>query len=1038
MPAEGPSSNDVHVNLSPAKAWNNWFKITLVLTGLCCSLGVAATDGSGRPVLSEDALGFGEGGLDSPLPVGDGSRSKPLGQESTPTAAPVTPQTAIPPPPSAPVPAIVTNQAGDTARNASDLMRMSRDELFQKVFQRPMPARLQDLVVYLIVDDENLGQVRIHWNGTFEDFSFVSPVLKSFLDTALLRADPRRSGTEAAAFSGKGLKERRFDVRLDETEFTLSLTIPPELKKRRVRSIEDPGMEMVYGVEVSPAKFSAYLNSQWQNAWIYRERFFPNDSARLFWERYNGNQAPERQPWSGDLDGAIRVWDWVLKGEGSLMESDSGSRSPLEATRGGTKLVHDFVPWNSRLTLLDVSPKSPGGNFSLPGLLGADLELGNALYSRRGNERAKVNIFLERPADVTVLVNGVAVRTIKLGSGSQTIQGIPGRPGLNIGDVQLAYADGRVEHVPFEFTQSAPEVLPEGRREGSFSAGVRRIGPDDYGTTAGDVVVSGSYRQGWSPFLNQELGVAVSRGLQVANLNFLWIDDSVTTWNLRSTFSLDSLLNWGQRHDLNYSLKIPNGSILGRASYIQSQFRNSFFAPTARQKVAVETGLNVSVSLWKGAMASDLSVQFNRKLDSATNPIDYRLNLSYALQAYRGLNLRASAGFTVSSGEYVPAVSITANYFFNTGRHSFFAMNQMSNQKQYVAPRLQQTLRRDSLLVGGTLVFVDRDSSNFVPSSYRYTWRNQSTGGWSWSEGVGTNDGKSLALTGGVTPDQYGLQLSGQKTINVADFGVSYNLTDQSRQDIMSRSHYLLGRMSTSLMFADGVFAIGRPVRDGFLLVKGKQDMERTTFRVNPSDLNASEYSRGGPWNAASYGMLTAYQTENVQVVAEHTPGALSLDGNLFSMRNTYQQGYVLRLGRPAQVFVRMRLIDQASQPLSHTTFQVFSLADTTTPMYRSFSNEDGIIQVGGMEPGKQYIIRFGEDAFVKDLRIAIPKNAPRMYEMGDVKVENQSLSQLSKITLLTNPDRPAAPTKGFGEETQGSGAPDAERTPAPAGKDVY
>jgi outer membrane usher protein len=991
------------VNLSSPITWNAWFKISLILTGLCCSLGETARPDSKKSKISEEALGFGEGGAESPAsipmnqPSAEPEKQAPstmnssFGVETEAARTGLGESTSLP--------------EADSSPSSSQLLKMSREELFQKIFQKPLPPRLRDLVVHLAVDNTNLEQIRIHWDEKFEDFRFRSSRLKSFLDTTLLSPGPAYQPD--ADYSGKALKEARFGVHLDETDFSLVLTIPPELKKRRVRNIEAPAIDAAYGVRVEPAKFSAYLNSRWENAWVYRERFFSTDSARIFWQRFNGAQEPERQPWNGELEGAVRIWDWVLMGNGNVSETSPEQGSSLNVERRETKLIHDFVQWNSRLTLLDVTPRHAGGNYSLPGLLGMDLNLGNAIYSRRGSEKAKVDVFLLRPAGVTVFVNGEPVRTMQMGSGAQTIEGIGGRPGRNTGEVQVSYDDGQVERVPFEFTQSSPDVLPEGRQEGSFSAGVRRIGPDAYGTTPGDVVVAGSYMRGLSPFMNHKSAIAVSRGLQVANLDILLIDDSVTTWNVTSTFSLDSSYRWGQRHDLQYSLKIPLGAVLGRISYIHSRFRNSFFTLASRQKAAFEAGFNVSRALWKGAVSTDFRAQFNRMLDSSTTPIDYNWNLTYSLQAFRGLNFRASAGFNVSSGEYVPAVSFTANYFFNSGRHSIFAMNQTANQKRYVAPKLEQSRKRDSLLVGGTLVFIDRDSSNFVPGSFEYAWRNQSTAGWSWSEGVGMVGGRSVALTGSLAPDQYGVQFSGQNTSNFADMGATYNLSDQSRQDIMSRSHYAVARMSTSLMFADGVFAIGRPVREGFVLVKGKQDLASTTFRVNPSDQNASEFSRGGPWNAASYGMLSAYQTDNIQVVSDHTPGVVNLDGNLFTMSNTYQQGFVLRLGRPTQVFVRLRLVDQASQPLKHTTFQVFAMADTSIALYRSFTNDDGAIQIGGLEAGKRYFIRFGEDAFVKDLQITIPKNASRVYDMGEVKVENQNLSQLSKVSLLTRPDLP-------------------------------
>lgn len=947
--------------------------------------------------ITEESLGFGEGefqngtGNGSP-PSAPAAKSAPVGTPSSPapddlmvSASPLASKTLDP-------------NTQDTARK-TDLLRMRRDELFEKVFKKAPLPRLRELSVRLQVDGKEFEQVKLLWNDQFTEYQFQSSRLKTYLDTMQRRDKLDVSFGKDGYFYSQQLRQRQFELAFDEGDFRLQLSTPAALKPRRLHDLGSAGAEWFSGKEVRPAFVSAYLNTNWYQNWMYNERFFQDDVSRRDWERYNGVPEPVREPFQGDWNGAVRTMDWVLLGSGVVRESERGELGWNMVTRNETRLLRDFVPWNTRLSLLDVSANHGTGDFIVPNVGGVDLVVGNGIIPNHPENRTGVDFFLQRTADVTVRVNGDAIKTLPLSSGPHRIEGITGRPGENQVEVQVVYLDGSSETIPYRFFQAAPQVLPEGERLAAFTAGSRRLGENEYGITATDLVATGSYEQGISPFVTAAIGMGAQKDLQVGTANLLLVEDSLSTWRIVGSVSHDSLGEIGQKWGLQYFEQFRPFLLSANATFVQASFRNNFFGPKATTPYRYQLGLNVGGPIWKGSINTNVNIQFNRPTEGVKSPIDYSFGTNFSIGGWKGLSLSTTGNCVISGGEFTPSISLTMSYFFNAGRHSFYAMNQTMNQKKYKAPSIVRNTLYDTMQVGLNTVIRSFDSASIESGYYENEWRNLSNSGWSWSESMGMVGGKAVSLSANYATKQYGLAASTQRTTNLADLSANYSLSDQSQIGLMSRNHYLSARMSSALMFADGLFAIGRPVQDGFVLVSGQHEMASTQFRINPSDHYNSEYSNGGRFLAAPYGLLMAYRTEQFQVKASDPPAGTFLDGEQYFARNTYKQGFVLRLGKPPRVFVRFRLVDETGQAMAYSTFRVFNVSDSTAPVHQSFSSRDGIVQISDLEPGKKYTLRFGEDAFIKPLTLTIPKGSPSIINLGDMKVEHESLYALTRLS---------------------------------------
>lgn len=922
--------------------------------------------------------------------------------------APVTPSPPVVPAVEPPVevpPVVVENivpAPEPTAADSNASAPLDRDALFRKIFKKAPPPRLRQYEARLLLDDAPVETVSLRWNALFTEFQFVSPLLQKMLDSILVTDKKSALKSTDGLFQSDALRALGFELDLDETEYVLHVSVPGALRALQRHPLQARSQTRPAGQELQPAFFSAYLNAIWTQSASYNERFFDDDSTRLRWESYNGRPHPRRERLQGDLNGAVRTLDWVLLGTATIREPEQGSFDRRAVTRGSNTLIHDFLNENSRLRLWDVSASQSGANFQIPSLGGASLQMGEAIRSDQGRFDSEVQFYLQQPALVSVLINGEVTKAMRLSSGLHEITAFAGKTGVNDVELLVEYDSGEKERIPYRFVQPANQVRAPGHEVANVTAGTPRLGENEYQSDWSEMVVAGAYSKGLGAFVNADFSLAVQKNLQVGGLRLLWLEDSVSTWSLGATVSYDSLTTRGHSWSLQYGQRVHSAQVSASVRYANSTFHNAFYQNRGVPEARYLLGLNVGAPVWRGQLNFNANMIFNRQIDSLSSPIDYSFGTSYGFSVWGGLNVSAMGNCVIQSGEFTPSASLTLSYFFNKGNHSIYALSQTNNEKKYSAPSFERTRVYDTSYVANEVVVIPRDTILSMGGDYHNEWVNMGNVGWSWSEGMGVLGGKALSVNGNIRSDQYGVRLGAQRTTNFADLSASYSMSDQDILGLKSRSHYLSARASTSLLFADGLFGLGRPVYDGFVLVDGQHELESTTFRVNPSDMYNSEYSRGRHYLPASYGLISAYNTTSIQVVPVNAPTGVMIETDRFYMNNTYKQGYVLRMGKPPRVLARLRLIDETSQVLEYVNFRVLNAQDTSVVLYQSFSNKFGVIQIADLLLGQQYIIRFGEDAFVKDLVITIPKDAPRILNLGDMKVEHQSLSKLSKLSMNT------------------------------------
>lgn len=181
----------------------------------------------------------------------------------------------------------------------------------------------------------------------------------------------------------------------------------------------------------------------------------------------------------------------------------------------------------------------------------------------------------------------------------------------------------------------------------------------------------------------------------------------------------------------------------------------------------------------------------------------------------------------------------------------------------------------------------------------------------------------------------------------------------------------------TSLVMADGVFAIGRPVSNSFAIVSVDEQAADYRIAVEPrrgfgsTKTLYSAYSDAlGP---AVIPSLPPYFNRTLEVDAPEAPAGTSLGGQVFAIRPGYRSGYRLEVGSGSNVSVVGTVVGRGGAPLAFVTGEARRVgAGADERPLQLFTNANGRFFLEGATAGETYAltIRLGDAAFETTLVI--------------------------------------------------------------------
>jgi outer membrane usher protein len=623
------------------------------------------------------------------------------------------------------------------------------------------------------------------------------------------------------------------------------------------------------------------------------------------------------------INGALRFSGIVLESEANFARRQDGGYA---LQREGTRFVYDDVARTIRWQIGDVVGQ--GGNFSSVGdVLGISVfrtyqELAPQRFVRpRGGQE----FTLERASNVEAIVNGRSVRRLRLDPGTYQLSDFPFTEGSN--DVRLIVEDDSGIRDTLDFNIFFDRTLLQaGLSEFGFTAGTLSTlgdtGPD-YG--GGAWVASGYIRRGFSDRLTAGLSGQAQEGGQLASVDVLW-GGSIGTVSLAAAVSNVDSVGTGLALDLALNRLVP---------LADGGSQNLGFSLQARSDAFATPGV---VSNRQAALSTSFS--YSR---------------SFGLFSFGGVDVR----YTQGTDGQPDQTSIRGTFGRRIGARGNLSLDfdwRERGDDSEVGARISYTMR------------LGRNSSirsEYDTSSERARVSYQRFGG----RGVGAFNFNSDIEHG---RDSTGANINVGYLANRADLGASFSTSYDNNQSRITDQRASI-RFGSALAFADGAFAIGRPINDSFAIVSPHSSLRPAAVVVDRREDGFA--ARSGLLGGALFPELTAFSERTVTVDSPDAPAGYDLGTGSFRASPPYRSGYRIEVGSDYSLTVLGRLLDRDGQPITLLAGTAIEIGNESRPPVTVFTNREGRFAMIGVRAGRW--------------RIVMPTVPPSTFEIDVVAAPN-------------------------------------------------
>lgn len=778
-----------------------------------------------------------------------------------------------------------------------------------------------------------IGQVRI---GELPAMIVEPDLLQSFDGAAFLHlvsgylrphvlAELRRQVSPSGQLSPSAIRQLGIAVVLDLENIEAQLEVPLDLLTTRMLSLTQ-GYVTDASQLTGPANISGYVNFL-----AGRDYVSPNQGD---------------EPLVLDFDAAGNLLGNVLEGVATYR-----NEGVTRWQRGDVRFVHDDVEGRTRYSVGDL-------RYGLDGFQTTQRAGGVAFARNFGLQpyRASVpsgqsQLDIDRNSRVDVIVNGQRVRTLDLAPGRYNVRDFPFVSGTN--DVTLRLTDevGRVDVINFPFVFDTA-VLGASEQDFGFAAGV----PAEVTTTGrryndGDRVISGYYAYGLDDQVTLGASYQGSRDLDVFGTEGRWATN-VGTFRLDAAFSRlrsDADIEGDTVQPLAAGAAVrlqhrftEKPTIEGANRNIASSltFRSPSFASLGQNEpsnpIMLDAGFLYGQKL-TGNLYTSLGVgrQFGRdnQSDTTTADLNFSLPLGREVTAYLLLGTRRP-----SSGEIDNRLFVSISWFpFGSG-HRFGSSYDTTQQTSrldwsYTAPTRVNAVDAD--------LSISRDADNdLADGSVNYT---------------------------------------GHRFISRVTQSNSL-----ARQDGDGRSRRTTLNFGTALAFADGYFAISRPISDSFALFPSHPALAGQKVEVNLIDDEPS--ARNDLLGKAVLPDLTSYYQHHVVFDSPDLPLGYELGQQVHEVRPGYRSGIVIPVGTGATVLGDAVIVDRTGKSLPLEQGRIESIDDPARLPIDFFTSRTGRFRVEGLSPGRFRLVLINAPEMA--IEFVVPAGSAGHVRLGQLVYE--------------------------------------------------
>jgi outer membrane usher protein len=660
-----------------------------------------------------------------------------------------------------------------------------------------------------------------------------------------------------------------------------------------------------------------------------------------------------------DLESAVNVAGFVLENEVTF-EEDGG------VNRRGTRLVYDLPDHAVRTTVGDVAPYGVGFQ-SFTDVLGVSVEKSYGKLQPYKNIRptGQQSFRLTRPSTVQIMNNGRMIRRVRLAPGNYDINDIPLSGAAN--DIQLIIEDDLGERRVLDFTVFFDQTLlapgvSEWALTSGFEADFDSDGEDlDADLDASDInydfdrpLVTGYYTRGLTQSITGQAHFQADTETVMSGIGGFFAT-AVGFMSLEAAASAYEGDTFGAAVDFKYDmLDFDWFDGIERSFRFAAEYRTEKFATIADDDPFNDYMVNLSA-----AYSQDLFFDVR-----GTFSINYAMARDDDEGDRFGVQFSASKAITRDL-----SASLSVSYDETSDLDSG-----------------DTDILNDGINVGVGLTYRI-DSASSLDASYdtldgraRASYsRQEGTGVGSWSTYL---EGEHVGAEGDIETDETTLNGSLNYVANRAELGVSHygaveGINGAADADLTDQRTTL--RAASSIVFADGQFAIGRPVSNSFAIVSGHETLSDSNVIIaQPGEPPRAYADALGP---AVVSGLSSYTVNRVAYDADNLPVGYDLGTGAFELLPPYKSGYALQVGSEYTISAYGRLLDGDGEPVALLTGVAYEADNPDGRKVEVFTNRAGRFGAQGMRPGL-WIIEMATTPKTR-YEVRIPEGTVGLYRAG-------------------------------------------------------
>lgn len=766
---------------------------------------------------------------------------------------------------------------------------------------------------------------------------FLAAAAKVLRPDALSKLKAALSGAQShplEAFRAAGVA-----LTFDPLKVELLITTSIDQRARGAVSVLPFTPEIASEGAAKPALFSAYMNTRFAADYVWQSD-----------DHDTGVDAPRV-----DLEGAMRLGKVVIEAEATAEGMRQGHLSGSKHDdprflRRGTRAVYDLPEEAVRFKAGDVDVLRTGYQYGT-GVLGLSVERAYGLLQPGRNIRStgKRSFRIERPSNVTVKLDGIAFKQIRLEAGDYDLADLPLRAGAN--DVTLEIEDDVGQRQVLDFTTfSGMTLLAKGVDEWGVTAGMRSTihdGELEYDTGRG--LASGYYRLGLSENLTAGAHAQADERAGMGGIAAVW----GTPYGI---FAFESAASWHEDAGAGFagSLDYDLTNVIDRYG-----FRHS---------------LRLGAEAWSNGFSTPgIDVFSNERW------------LEFAAQYSRSLPFDMTGSLS--------------------GRYAFLRETDKGSSERYsIGASLHRQLSAD-LSLGLVLSYQagnDRAEDNGTSGILRLTWRPDDRSFLDVShETLGHRSRVHYNRFGGEGVGSWNADVQVDNYADDGTLGISGGVNYVANRARLAASHHATGdalyglkssrfdgtfseqrtsvRVETAVAYADGRVAVGRPVTNSFAIIDTHETLGARAAEVGRGRDRVEVRSDGlGPLLVPD---VSSYTTTRLQYDVTDLPPGYDLGAGAFDLVAPHRSGYSLEVGSAYTVTASGTLIGADGEPVALVTGNAMQLEGGDGRAVEIFTNRAGRFAAQGLAPGRWRITMRSETP--QSFLIVVPARTVGLYEAG-------------------------------------------------------